>query len=279
MTLIGDILSATPNPGSLAVWGLGQMGVLLKTSSCKVILIDPVLSNVVAERTPSMQMEFKRAFPPPILPEEVTFADYVLCTHEHMDHADPLTLAPLAKASPQAMFITTQFAAPILAEAGISAERILFPPLNQPLVLDGITLWAIAAAHYEREIDPQKGARYLSFMLALDGIHFFHSGDTLLHPEWVADLHRLPRADAAMLAVNGRDPIRESKGVLGNLTPDEAVGLMHELGWGVLIPGHNDLFVWNSLPPDDLSEAAKRCTPEVQVKTVPPGGLLLITNR
>jgi len=33
------------------------------------------------------------------------------------------------------------------------------------------------------------------------------------------------------------------------------------------------------LPPDDLTVAAKRCTPEFQVKTVPPGGLLLITKR
>ena len=276
MKLRGKILSTTPDPGSLAVWGLGQMGVVLKTGSSKVILIDPVLSNVVAERTPGMKTEFKRAFPPPILPEEITFADYVLCTHEHMDHADPLTLSLLAKASPQAIFITTQFAAPILKEAGITSERIFFPSLNQPLVLDGVTLWAIAAAHYEREIDPLKGARYLSFMLAMDGVHFFHSGDTLLHPDWLADLRRLPRADVAMLAVNGRDPVREAKGVLGNLMPDEAVGVMEELGWGMLIPGHNDLFKWNSIPWDDLLNAAKRSTPEVQVKTLPPGGQLQI---
>jgi hypothetical protein len=44
----------------------------------------------------------------------------------------------------------------------------------------------------------------------------------------------------------------------------------------MLTPGHNDLVKWNSISWDDLLKAAKRSTPEVQVKTLPPGGQLQI---
>lgn len=275
-TLREEIRAYTPAAGTLALWSLGQMGVLIKTSQGKVILIDPVLSNVVSDRTPEMRTEFSRAFPPPIQPGDIDFADLVFCTHEHMDHADPVTLGFILKSSPKAEVYTTRYARNLLVESGLPGERIHVPPLNEPVPVLGFNMTAIAAAHYEREVDPLLGARWLSVLFDFGRVTFFHSGDTLLHPGWLADLRTLPHADAAILAVNGRDPFRESKGVLGNLTPEEAVWLMKTLNWGILISGHNDLFRWNSLPEGLLEEAARRWAPEVHVCSLKPGERLII---
>src|SRR5215510_15817868 len=84
-------------PGCLAIWGMGQMGVALKGDESGIIYVDLCLTDVVAERVPGDF--FRRAFPPPVEPEDITNATYVLCSHEHLDHADPLTLGPLAGAS------------------------------------------------------------------------------------------------------------------------------------------------------------------------------------
>src|SRR5689334_9791730 len=92
-------------PGCLAIWGMGQMGFAIKGDDSGVIYIDLCLSDVVAER--ASPVVFARAFEPPVLPGDITNASYVLVTHEHLDHADPLTLGPMGSASPQAKFVTS----------------------------------------------------------------------------------------------------------------------------------------------------------------------------
>jgi L-ascorbate 6-phosphate lactonase len=111
-TLIHQMNNLRVEPGCLAIWGLGQMGVAVKSSDQRIIYIDPILSDVVAIRYPELADQFSRAFPPPLVPADITNAAYVLCTHEHLDHTDPLTLAPLADAvrqhNPRQKFLTLQ---------------------------------------------------------------------------------------------------------------------------------------------------------------------------
>src|SRR4051812_6206954 len=83
---------------SVGLYGLGQVGVVIKGPD-GVIYVDPYLTDYGGEEEP-----IPRNFPPPIAPEEVTNASYVLVTHEHVDHFDPETLGPIASASPQARF-------------------------------------------------------------------------------------------------------------------------------------------------------------------------------
>src|SRR5258708_9798178 len=148
-------------PGCLAMWGMGQMGVALKGDDSGVIYIDLCLTDVVAERAVD---KLQRAFPPPIEPNQITNATYVLCSHEHLDHTDPLTLGPLASASPQAKFVISGWAQSVLDEVDIAPGRRIVPPEDGSIQLGNPRLTAIPAARYGLDHD-ERGYRSLRFLL------------------------------------------------------------------------------------------------------------------
>lgn len=273
LDLIRQMNSLAVGAGSLAVWGLGQMGVAIKTAGQKMVYIDPVLSNVVAETFPDSAETFRRAFAAPVAAELVSNADVVLCTHEHLDHADPQTLRGIAQASPQAVFIAPLWAAAQLDEAGIPAERRIAPRVDQPLEVNGLRVWAVPAGHYDVDYDERRGYRYLSYVLEADGVVFFHSGDTIIYPGYLERLKEMPKADIGMVAANGRDVFREAAGIVGNLLPEEAVQMAQTLGWDVLLSGHNDLFEANTLPAGQMANALQRLNSRQKYHALQPGEL------
>src|SRR3546814_768386 len=98
---------------------LGQSGCRLGFPGCTVYL-DPYLSNSVQELDAA---DLARLAPIPLAPSEVTDADWVLITHDHIDHCDPHTLPALAAASPRARFLGPTSVLGLLARWGIAAER------------------------------------------------------------------------------------------------------------------------------------------------------------
>jgi len=259
-----------PN-NSVAFWSLGQMGFAIKGDDDHVIYIDPILSNIVAERTPEHAEIFTRSYPPPLKPEDVTNANYVLITHEHMDHADPQTLGPISKASPQAKFITSKWTSEALKECNIPSEKYITPSIESPLDLGFLKVWVIPAAHYDIEYDSDLGYRYMGYIIKWNHITIYHSGDTLIYPGYIEHLKTLPSIDIALVAMNGRDAYRESLGILGNLYPNEAVWLAKKLEWDVLICGHNDLFEANSIDPCELMHAVQKLNPRQKHHSLQPG--------
>ncbi len=261
-------------PGCLAIWGLGQMGVALKGADGGIIYIDPCLSNIIAERAPPAKAgKFQRAFAPPLQPDEITNAAYVLCTHEHTDHTDPLTLGPLALASPDARFVISGWAHGLLDEAGIDQARRIVPPVDEAIKLGALRLTAVPSAHYALEHDAVRGHRWLGFVIEWDDVALYHSGDTIMYDGYIERLRRAPHADVAILAANGRDSYRDAWGVIGNLLPAEVAWLSRELGWDVVIGGHNDLFPWNAIDAGDLPSTMRRMHPRQKLHTLQPGEL------
>jgi len=272
--LINQINRTTVQADCLAIWGLGQMGVAIKGLDGRVLYIDPILSNVVALKIPEVADKFSRAFPPPLLPEEITNASYVLCTHDHLDHTDPMTLGPLSKSSPNAQFIVSAWAHDLMMEAGIPDSKCIIPKVSETINLDGILITPIAAAHEEIESDAIKGNRFFSFLINWNGVTLFHSGDTQISEKYIQQLKSLPQIDVAILAVNGRDEYRKSQDVLGNLHPAEAVWLAKEFGWDIIIGGHNDLFEWNTISAGSLADAIRQHNPRQKYRCqLQPGEL------
>jgi len=270
--LLGQMQNLTILPGSLAIWGLGQMGVAIKGPDA-VIYLDPCLSDVVCERFGDW---WARAYPPPIEPVAITNASYILSSHEHLDHLDPLTLGPMAKASPSAKFVITGWSRELMADIDIPDERLIVPPALETMTLPGtgIRLTAVPASHYDREHDPQKGYRWFGYLIEWNGVTFFHGGDTIIYKDYMATLQGLPHIDVAMLAVNGRDWYRETDvGAIGNLLPAEAVRLSRDLGWDVLIFGHNDLYPNNTIPFGHHMDALEKIAPRQKFKMLQPGEL------
>lgn len=271
--LIRQIDALQVPDGMLAVWGLGQMGVALKSRGSEVLYIDPILSNIVADRFDPGRMQ--RAFPPPVEPDLITNASYVLASHEHVDHADPETLKSIAKASPNAKFVASRWSDGQLDEANIASDRRIVPPDSGSIQLGDAKVTPVVSAHYEVEHDPAKGYRWHGFLIEWNGVTFYHGGDTLIYPGYVDRLKELGRIDIAMLAINGRDAYREAANLVGNLMPIEAAWLCQQLEWDVLIGGHNDLYEFNSIERGATPNALHKLTPRQKYHVLQPGELYL----
>jgi L-ascorbate metabolism protein UlaG (beta-lactamase superfamily) len=101
-------------------------------------------------------------------------------------------------------------------------------------------------------------------VLELDGIRVYHAGDTLTDAILVRAVREL-RPDIALLPINGRDPDRERRGIVGNLSPDEAARLAHELSVALAIPMHFDVIRGNLGQPDAFVRAMRERHPMASV--------------
>lgn len=259
--------------GMLAIWGLGQSGFVLKGGQT-VAYVDPYLTDSVDQAGYAPRGSFPRQFPPPLEPAEAANARVVFCTHEHVDHTDPHTLGPLSRASPEAVIVCSSWSRDMLLEAGLSAERILVPRLDEPRTIGGLAFTAVPSAHYGLDADPDRGHRWLGYVVEINGVTLYHSGDTILHEGLVERLQR--RAiDVACLPVNGRDFFRERRGIVGNLDARETAELAATIGADVLIPMHNDMFALNHANPGILADYLDRHYPRQKYHWLQPGELYL----
>lgn len=254
--------------GQLALWSLGQAGFVIKGGST-TICIDPYLSDAITQ-----QGGPARRFPPPLDPATLEHLQLVLTTHEHADHTDPATLLPLLHASPQALLVTSPQGREIALRAGISEKRIRVPRLGQRVEAGELAYTAIPAAHYQYEVDAQKRARWMGFLLELNGVTLYHAGDTLVIPELLAALAGI-ELDLALLPINGRDYFREEQAIVGNLWPREAVQLAQRLAPRVLIGMHNDLFAENRVRPGLLFDELESNAPFQRCHQLQAGELYL----
>jgi L-ascorbate 6-phosphate lactonase len=271
--LVDQMKRTTPSHGALALWGLGQMGLAVKGART-TLYIDPCLSDLYPPDTPIAARSFKRAFDAPMLPAHVTNADFVLCSHEHLDHTDPYTLEGLCKASPHAQVVITGWSHEPCDAAGIARDRRIVAD-QAPLTLGEFTVTPTPSAHYARERDAERGERWLGFLIEGNGVTLYHSGDTIIFPGYVEALKALPRADIAMLPCNGRDALRDAQGIVGNLFPIEAGWLAQDLGWDMVLAGHNDLFSFNALPPGEVADGLTRLNPRQKWHVLQPGELMI----
>lgn len=245
-----DIATAQPPPHAVAMWWLGQASVVLRSAGTTVY-IDPFLSEYP-----------DRLAPPLFAPEAAPPADYVLCTHEHVDHFDPQTLPGMAQASPHARFVVPL---PIVEQAtalGIAAERVLGTQPGEILHLGAITLFSVPACHglkappalYSFDFVEREGKnlyRYLGYILEIAGVRIYHAGDTVIYDGMVERL-REQEIDVAFLPINGRSYFREQQDIVGNMDEREAADLAAAAGVKVLVPIHYDMFAANQGRPGTL---------------------------
>ena len=110
---------------------------------------------------------------------------------------------------------------------------------------------AIPSAHEGLDRDDSGRCLYLGFVVEADGVRFYHSGDSVVYDGLVENLGPGP-FDAFFLPINGCDP---SRGVAGNMSAEEAVGLANRCRPRFLVPHHYDMFTFNTVPVSTFVEA------------------------
>lgn len=270
---IAEQVRKLPVPwGHLAVWALGQQGYLIKGGS-HVVIIDPYLSDYVEEITPDTTGQFARQVPIVIRPDELEMVSVVLSTHHHADHCDPNTLLPLLQAAPNVRLVASYTGRDSLTSAGADADRITVPPLNEAIDYgQGLTITAIPSAHYSFEPDADGNPAYLGYIINLNGVTLYHSGDTVLYNGLIERLRQNP-IDIMCLPINGRDWFREQQDMVGNMDYREAAELAAAVGDTVLLPGHNDMFKANMINPAYLLDYLSTHHPRQRVHFLQAGEL------
>lgn len=237
---------------ALRIYWLGQAGFLIDSRGLRVV-IDPYLSDSLAEKYRGKRFPHTRMMAPPLAPQRLRDVDWVLSTHAHTDHLDPGTLPLLAQANPACHFLVPRSAESVALQRGVPADRLVLCNAADSIALAGAAQSAAAAnvavtpaAHEQRQLDEAGNDVYLGYVINLNGVSVYHSGDTVPFAALRTALagHTV---DIALLPVNGRDEQRKANGVPGNMTLDEAIELADELGVTALIGHHFDMFDFNTI--------------------------------
>lgn len=245
-----------PDQGVELFW-LGQAGFILRSADCTLV-IDPYLSDSLAEKYRGKPFAHQRMMPAPITAQELDDVQFVLVTHHHTDHLDGATLRPLLQRLPASQLIVPRATLPLASErvqpgagqlSGINAgERVA--------LTKNVTVQAVRASHETLEQDAEGNYRFLGYVIHIGGVTLFHSGDTIPFTGQIAELAGL-NIDIALLPVNGRTKALQEQGVPGNLTLPEALDLCQHCHIRYMIAHHYGLFNFNTADPALIDATAQ----------------------
>ncbi|HKD36444.1 MAG TPA: MBL fold metallo-hydrolase [Pirellulales bacterium] len=252
--LLADIKSAGATRGELHLWWLGQSGFLIQHDG-RHLLVDPYLSDSLTAKYAATDKPHVRMTERVIAPERLDFVDVAASTHNHTDHFDPETLAPLLAVNPKLAIVVPAANRETAAERlGVSSDRLLGIDDGQAVDVGEFELTAVPAAHETIERDEQGRMRFLGYLIRAGGFTVYHAGDTVLYEGMVARLASQP-IDVALLPINGREPARR---VAGNLWGREAAWLAREIGARVAVPCHYEMFKFNTATPEEFVAECNR---------------------
>lgn len=163
----------------------------------------------------------------PLVPvNDAKGARFVLVTHRHSDHTDPVAIQEALGTDGTLVY----------AGAGVPnvpGVRMRACALYEPQILGDFTATAVPASD-------GYGDQQVSWIVSAAGRRIIHCGDTLWHGSWWQIGRQYGPFDAAFLPVNGarfrwRQPASEVPAVL---TPEQAVAAAVILGARTLVPIH-----------------------------------------
>jgi L-ascorbate 6-phosphate lactonase len=257
---VHEIQTTTQLPdGAIALWWLGQAGFVMR-SATMTIMIDPFLS----------QME-GRTVAPLFTPEDCPAVDLILYTHEHVDHLDIPSLTILAKHPSNPRFIAPLPILDQLLQAGVDQERLQGVQPGEELQIGEAKLYPLASLHglsfppvaYSFGKEISNGLyRYLGYVIELNGVRLYHSGDTLIFDGLVETLRKF-NLDLALLPINGRSYFREQQNLIGNIDEREAADLAAAAGIKAVIPTHYEMFATNVGRPGFFIDYVRAQHPEL----------------
>jgi L-ascorbate metabolism protein UlaG (beta-lactamase superfamily) len=254
---LADVESARRTPDRLHLWWLGQSGYLVQWAG-RHLLLDPYLSDSLTRKYAGTDKPHVRLSERVVAPERLACVDVVTSSHNHTDHLDPDTLQPLARVNPGLRLVCARAnVGEALARSGLDPAQVIGLDPDAPprsVAIGEFRLHAVPAAHEALERDAAGGYRFIGFVVQAGPFTLYHSGDTVRY-EGLVERVRPFAVDVALLPINGRAPERR---VAGNLTGAEAAQLAGQIGARLVVPGHYDLFAFNTASPDELVAACRR---------------------
>lgn len=253
--LVDDILAARPEPGEVAIWWFGQSGYAIKTASV-LFYIDLYLSEVLTEKYANTAKPHVRMTEAPLRGSDLPDAPWLFASHQHTDHLDPGTAPALMAASPDMQLVLPLALRQRAEQMGLDPARLITMHGDDAMLIGPMLVHAIPSAHPTLDFTVEAGYPFLGFVIEVDGLTLYHSGDTILYDglaEWLSQF----KIDLAFLPINGTDAERIRLKVAPNMNMQEAVDLAKTLGVRLAIPHHYDLFTFNTADVNDYARRAK----------------------
>ncbi len=236
------------------LWWLGQSGFLLQWQGHRV-LIDPYLSDSLTRKYADTDKPHIRMSERVVDPDMLRGISVVTSSHNHTDHLDAETLAPVLRNNPGIRFLIPEANRAFVAErTGCSASFPVGLNEGQSVQLGPFTFYGIPASHNQIDRDEQGNCRYMGYVISFDGYQVYHSGDTLWYEGMVERLRPF-RVQLALLPINGNRPERK---VAGNLSCREAAELGRAIHAQRVIPCHYDMFTFNTADPAEFVREAEK---------------------
>ncbi|MEY7849908.1 MBL fold metallo-hydrolase [Natrarchaeobius sp. A-rgal3] len=166
--LVRDVEDATPQ--GVAIWYLGCNGFILKGREGTTIYVDPYVGLGDPPRT-------VRMIPVPFAPADVAEADAVFATHEHTDHVDGPSQAPILENTGATFYGADDSLAVAredeqwLEEWDLDADQFVELTEGDSLEVGEFTV------HVEDAYDPD-ATHPVSYVFENDAGTVFHGGDT-----------------------------------------------------------------------------------------------------
>lgn len=235
------------------IFWLGQAGFLIKFKT-NLIIIDPYLSDFLSKKYKDKIFPHIRLMVPPINSESIKPLNYFFCTHAHSDHLDPETVSILSKNNPECKFVIPAAEKEEAIKRGINREQVL--PINAGQSIqfdDNIEVHAIAASHEQFKINERNEHHFLGYILKLNGVRIYHSGDCTPYKGLYNKLKKL-KINFALLPINGRDENRLSNGIAGNFKIPEVLELCQKAKIHNLLVHHFGMFAYNTVSEEELQK-------------------------
>lgn len=258
---LADVSQHRTDSESLHLWWLGQSGFLVSWGGSTLVL-DPYLSDSLTIKYADTEMPHTRITEQVVDPGQLDFVDVVTSSHNHTDHLDAATLLPLINANPAITVIVPEANRAYAADKlNVAPDRLTTARVGMPVEAAGFRFHAVPAAHTELDQDDNGHHRYVGYVIEAGPWTLYHSGDTIWYDGIVETLTQW-QIDIALLPINGNRP---ELGVAGNLNGEEAVRLGREVGMGLIIPCHYDMFEFNTASPDAFIAAAEAASQPYRV--------------
>lgn len=184
------------------------------------LVVDPYMSDSLAGKV-------TRLVGFPLTLEELR-PDAVICTHDHLDHLDPETIAMISGHYPRCLFGGPERAKGHLEELGIDSPLLL--EVSHLVTLGPFCVTPVFARHS----DPSA----VGLVIETDRRRIYLTADTEYDDRLFSAATTAP--DALLICINGR---------LGNMNWQEAAQTARRLGAQIALPMHYGLFVENTEDP------------------------------
>jgi L-ascorbate metabolism protein UlaG (beta-lactamase superfamily) len=152
--------------------------------------------------------------------------DLILITHEHFDHCSP---ADVARIQGKATTIVTDSASAKKLKGDV---RVVAP--GDFLQVKGVDIEVGPAYNTNKDFHPEKAAM-LSFVVSLDGVRYYHAGDT----DYIPEMREL-KVDVAFLPVSGTYVMTAEEAIQAALAVKPSLAIpMH---YGAIVGSEDDAF-------------------------------------